>query len=158
MFTPTDHYLWDFWFAPRESGEPFDMFYLSAPRNLPDPEDRHLRARIRHAVSEDLVNWTPLGVAFEPGSIGGWDDLATWTGSVIRQNEQWWLFYSGVESLTRGRIQRIGAAISEDLQRWTRPTHAPLLEAGGPHYVTSENAVRGGADFRDPWVMRDEDD
>ena len=49
--------IWDFWFAPRKPGEPYHVFYLQAPRNLPDPEQRHLIASVGHAVSSDLINW-----------------------------------------------------------------------------------------------------
>jgi len=42
----------DFWFA--DDGERYRLFFLRAPRALGDPELRHRRASLGHAVSTDL--------------------------------------------------------------------------------------------------------
>ncbi len=83
LYLPTDHLVWDFWFAPRRDGEPWHLFYLRAPATLTDPEERHWQAEVGHAVSDDLHAWTDLGVALSPSSVPGWDDKAIWTGSII---------------------------------------------------------------------------
>jgi beta-fructofuranosidase len=63
-----------------------------APRALKDPSRRHLAARVGHAVSRDLVEWDFRGECFGP-SEAGFDDLAIWTGSVVRDHHRWRMFY-----------------------------------------------------------------
>lgn len=135
-----DHWLWDFWFA--RDGDDVHVFYLQAPRSLGDPELRHHNATIGHAVSRDLRRWDVLPDALGPGPAGAFDDLATWTGSVIRHDGRWRLFYTGVARAEAGAVQRIGVATSDDLLTWER--HGPLLEAD-PRWYDREH-------WRDPWV------
>jgi beta-fructofuranosidase len=139
------HWLWDFWFA--RDGEDVHVFYLQAPRPLGDPELRHRNATIGHAVSRDLRRWRVLPDALGPGAPGEFDDLATWTGSVLRHDGRWHLFYTGISRAEDGRVQRIGLAISEDLVAWER--QGVLLEADLRWY--------GREHWRDPWVDRDEE-
>ena len=75
-------WVWDFWFA--EDGGLTHVFYLQAPRSLGDPERRHRNARLGRRVSSDLVSWEVLPDPLPIGPAGAWDDLATWTGSIIR--------------------------------------------------------------------------
>ena len=87
--------------------------------------------------------------ALQPGPSGSWDDLATWTGSIVAERGRFHLFYTGVD---RDRCQRIGVAMSEDLISWCRESDHPLLEASGPWYATPANASRSWTDWRDPCV------
>ena len=80
-----DRLLWDFWLAPRRPGEPYHLFYLQAPRDLPDPELRHWIASVGHAVSPDLVHWEERPTALTPGPPGRLDDRALWTGSIVER-------------------------------------------------------------------------
>ena len=84
MLRLADHWLWDFWFA--RDGEEVHIFYLQAPRSLGDPDLRHRNATIGHAVSRDGRDWSVLPDALGPGPEGTFDDLATWTGSVVRHD------------------------------------------------------------------------
>jgi beta-fructofuranosidase len=138
-----DHWLWDFWFAV--DGDDVHVFYLQAPRALGDPELRHRNATIGHAVSRDLRRWEVLPDALGPGPPGAFDDLATWTGSVVRHDDRWQLFYSGIARAEDGRVQRIGLATSGDLIAWER--HGLLLEADTRWYDREH--------WRDPWVEWD---
>ena len=135
-----DHWLWDFWFAV--DGDDVHVFYLQAPRSLGDPELRHHHATIGHAVSRDLRRWEVLPDALGPGPAGEFDDLATWTGSVVRHDGRWHLFYSGVARAEAGEVQRIGHATSDDLLTWERA--GLLLEADSRWYDREH--------WRDPWV------
>ncbi len=56
VFDLPDSWVWDFWFA--DDGERYHLFFLYASRALHDPDRRHLRASIGHAVSDDLVSWS----------------------------------------------------------------------------------------------------
>ena len=149
-FELNDRWVWDFWIA-KERGD-YHLFFLQAPRSLDDPDLRHRNATVGHAVSGDLVNWTELGVALEPGEAGEWDDLATWTGSVIRAGDRWWMFYTGASHGDDGLVQRIGAAYSEDLATWTKHPHNPLLETDDRWYETLDLDAWHDQAWRDPWV------
>ena len=138
-----DHWLWDFWFAV--DGEDVHVFYLQAPRSLGDPELRHHNATIGHAVSRDLRRWEVLPDALGTGAPGAFDDLATWTGSVVRHDGRWHLFYTGIARAEAGEVQRIGHASSDDLLTWERD--GLLLEAD-PRWYDREH-------WRDPWVEWD---
>ena len=54
-FALADSWVWDFWVA--DDGEQYHLFFLYASRALQDPELRHHRASIGHAVSPDLRSW-----------------------------------------------------------------------------------------------------
>jgi beta-fructofuranosidase len=154
-----DHWLWDFWFA--HDGDDVHVFYLQAPRSLGDPELRHRNATIGHAVSKDLRTWRVLPDALAAGEPGSFDDLATWTGSVIEHDGRWHLFYTGISNAEGGTVQRIGVATSGDLVGWTR--EGVVAEADPRWYEVrrpgSDAAGRRGpgVDWRDPWVHRAED-
>ena len=139
------HWLWDFWFA--RDGEDVHVFYLQAPRALGDPDLRHRSATIGHAVSRDLRRWQVLPDALGPGSPGAFDDLATWTGSILRHAGRWHLFYTGIARAEDGAVQRIGRAVSDDLSGWEK--QGLVLEADTRWYEPGT--------WRDPWVERDGD-
>jgi beta-fructofuranosidase len=92
-FSKDGHWVWDFWVA--DDGALFHLFYLHAPASLGDPDLRHRNARIGHATSTDLTDWTDHGTVLEPGAAGDLDASATWTGSVVRADDgSWRMFYT----------------------------------------------------------------
>jgi beta-fructofuranosidase len=139
-----DHWLWDFWFAQHR--DKVHAFYLQAPRSLGDPAARHHNATIGHAVSRDLRTWRVLPDALGPGPPGAFDDLATWTGSVLRHDGLWHLFYTGVSRAEAGAVQRVGLAVSRDLVTWSR---RGVISEADPAWYEGEH-------WRDPWVEWDE--
>ena len=145
-----DRWTWDFWFAV--DGREVHVFYLQAPRSLGDPDLRHHRATVGHAVSTDLRSWTVLPDALAAGPAGAFDDLATWTGCVVRHGDRWQMFYTGVSGAEEGRVQRVGRASSADLVHWER--HGVVLEADPRWYEVLHPGVREQA-WRDPWVFHD---
>lgn len=131
------------------------VFFLHAPRDLGYPDLRHSHARIGHAVSRDLRYWEVLPTALSPGPPGAFDDLATWTGSVLEVGGRWHLFYSGISTREDGRVQRVGLATSDDLRIWERQ---PLvLEADRRWYETRREHPGGEETWRDPWVFQGPD-
>ena len=68
-------------------------------------------ARIGHAASADLISWTVLPDAIDLGPSKAWDDLATWTGSVVKHDGTWHMLYTGVSSIDGGVVQKIGLAL-----------------------------------------------
>jgi beta-fructofuranosidase len=144
------HYVWDFWLA--HDGEQHHLFCLSAPRTHEHADLRHPRARICHATSHDLVNWTWHGVAIGPSETPAWDDGVTWTGSVVKRPDgQWMMFYTGCSLSEDRKIQRIGAAVSPDLHSWNK-LPGPLLELYGDSYESYDPTRWHDQAFRDPWV------
>jgi beta-fructofuranosidase len=152
MHRLADRWIWDFWLA--RDGHDHHVFYLQAPRSLGHPELRHRAATIGHAVSTDLRAWTTLPDALVAGAPGSFDDLATWTGSVIRVDGGWMMFYTGISTAEDGRVQRVGAARSSDLVSWER-VPGLVLEAD-PRWYEKMSGPHGEDTWRDPWAFRDE--
>ncbi len=155
MFTLESHWVWDSWVV--DDGETYHLFFLHAPRALIDPALRHAAATVGHATSSDLRDWTFIGETFGP-SVDGWDDLAIWTGSVVRGDDgQWHFFYTALG--TRGghglRDQRIGHAVSDDLHHWRRLEARPAVEVDPRWYATLPEDRTASETWRDPFVFRD---
>ena len=154
-FELEDRWIWDFWIA--EDGGTYHLFFLQASRSLGDSDLRHDNATIGHATSPDLQAWTDLGTVLEPGYPGEWDDIATWTGSVIGHDGRWWMFYTGRSTLEKGRIQRIGAAVSNDLNLWVKHPSNPLLSSHPYWYEHGDKGSRAMVSWRDPWIYKVDD-
>jgi beta-fructofuranosidase len=149
-----EDWVWDFWLA--DDGTAYHAFFLAAPRTLGDPELRHTHARIGHAVSADLRSWTRLPDALHPEPGSGFDDVATWTGSVLQgPGGRWWMFYTGACWGGKGLVQRIGAATSDDLVHWRKHPGNPLLVADRRWYELAGDDGAVGEEWRDPWVFAD---
>ena len=157
-FNLTDHWVWDFWLA--DDGTEFHLYYLHAPKSLGHPDLRHRNARIGHATSADLVNWSNHGQIFDAGTPGGFDGSATWTGSVIRDdNGLWRMFYTGSRFLSpdsAANIETVGLAISADLHTWTKRP-GPVCAADPALYETLGTSNWPEEAWRDPWVFRTAD-
>ena len=148
MLRLPDAWMWDFWLA--DDGLTYHLFFLTAGRHLGDPELRHRNASIGHAVSADLRVWTVLEGALAPSEPPAFDDLATWTGSVLRRDDgEWQMFYTGISSAEGGGRQRVGQAASDDLLHWRKHPASLALESD-PRWYRQSNA---GAAWRDPWVL-----
>lgn len=156
MFNLPGSWVWDYWFA--DDGERYHLFFLYASRALHDPDARHYRASVGHAVSTDLVEWTQVADALVRSDAPAFDDLATWTGSVVQHPDgTWFMFYTGSSLAPNGKnIQRIGYATSFDLETWTK-ADGPILEAAAPWYETLADDAWQDEAFRDPWVFADPD-
>ena len=158
MFTLPDSWVWDFWLA--EDHDTYHLFFLHASRALHDPDRRHLRAAIGHAVSTDLIHWEQVPDALVHGDPGEFDATATWTGSVIKGPEDtWFMFYTGTTQTSDGPlIQQVGLATSTDLLHWVKDERNPLVRADPRWYETfGGQAPWADEHWRDPFVFADPD-
>lgn len=147
-----DKWVWDYWFA--QDGSDYHIFYLQAPRALQNPELRHWHTSIGHALSPDLVNWKVLPDALHPSEDkNDWDSQTTWTGSVYRHQDSWFMFYTGTSQMEDGKIQRIGLATSPDLLNWRKHPANPLIRIDPQWYEVFDEDHWYEETWRDPWVF-----
>ncbi len=165
MLRLDDTLLWDSWVI--DDGETYHLFVLQSARVPEGPAGRHTKATVGHATSTDLVDWEWLGECFGP-STDGWDDLAIWTGSVIRDGDRWRMFYTAINSQGLHVFdQRVGSAISDDLHHWTRVGDAPAVTPDPRWYKTLAQVPppfdapvtldRKSETWRDPVALADPD-
>jgi len=148
-------WVWDFWMV-KENGQ-YHIFFLQADKSLGDPELRHWNVSIGHAVSIDLRNWTVLQDALAPSQNETDNDPAdsftTWTGSIIRKDEIWYLCYTGTRRSEDGKIQRVCLATSRNLMSWDKHPNNPLVQLDSRWYDGLNLDRWHDASWRDPWVM-----
>jgi beta-fructofuranosidase len=157
-----EFWVWDSWVA--DDGDAYHLYFLQAPRSLGDPALRHVHAAVGHATSTDLVSWEYHGQCLGPSETG-YDDLAIWTGSVVRAGDRWWMFYTAISTAGHHVFdQRVGAAVSEDLHQWRRVGDQPALLADRRWYKTLHVDPPGtlgpaldqvSETWRDPLVLPD---
>lgn len=157
MLRLPDDWVWDSWIA--DDGDRYHLYYLKAPRALGEPSQRHTKAVIGHATSYDLVDWQVHPDALLP-SPRGWDDLALWTGSVVRGDDGVWRMFYTALTTSRGhavRDQQLGVVESADLMTWHRALDRPVLVPDGRWYQTLDEEPSASETWRDPFVFRDPD-
>lgn len=156
MLRLASSWVWDFWLA--DDGDRYHLFFLKASRALLDPDRRHWRATVGHATSTDLTTWTEHADAIIPDDSPAFDDLATWTGSVVREDSGLWrMFYTAVSRAEGGINQRISSVVSDDLFTWRREPDRQVLEPDSRWYETADTRQWPDQAWRDPWVFRDHD-
>jgi beta-fructofuranosidase len=68
------------------------------------------------------------------------------------------MFYTGTSRETDGRIQTIGAAVSDDLISWHKVDNNPLVVASEKWYEKLGESDWPDEAWRDPWVYKNEQD
>jgi len=148
LYAPPGQYAWDFWLVPTPDG--YHLFHLQAPRRLPAGL-RHFHASVGHAFSHDLTHWEYRGTALAPGPKGEWDDQAIWTGSILERDGRYWFLYTALER-RRSLVQRIGLAVSDDLQHFAKHPANPVMCADARWYAKSRR-LAPVEDWRDPFLF-----
>jgi len=158
--------IWDMWPLAQPDGQTADCagatlwFALSAPQ-LPDPLDRHGRARIR-LLAQRGTAWTDCGDLFPDNFAPGSRD---WSGSAILEGDTVTLFFTAagrageprltVEQrlfLTTGKLDLAGPRITG----WTTPRE--IVTSDDDVYVRANQAEGAPGElkaFRDPGYFRD---
>ncbi|WP_454293204.1 glycosyl hydrolase family 32 [Salana multivorans] len=159
MLELPDSWVWDFWVV--RDGPEYHLFFLFASRALRDPDARHLRAGVGHAVSTDLRSWRRVQDALVHSDPPAFDQTAIWTGSTVRGPQGWVMAYTGTTARPDGAlVQQIGLAHSVDLFTWTRRPGGPVVTAD-PRWYETAGIPEPGADhwrdehWRDPWLLPD---
>jgi predicted GH43/DUF377 family glycosyl hydrolase len=98
-----------------------------------------------HATSTDLIHWHIEEPVLNI-SDSGWDELALWAPHVLRINDAYWMFFTGVNS---SWAQQTGVAISLDLFNWSKIPF-PLYHPDPSWAEWSEDAWSHG---RDPFIF-----
>ncbi len=109
------------------------LFHLTLPKH----------EVILHAVSTDGIRWEPRPPVLATGELGAFDDDQLWTMGIVFYDGRYYMLYTALSRAEGGRVQRVGLAVSDDLDVWKKLPQA-VSEATGPHYVVD----RGTA----PWV------
>jgi ABC-type glycerol-3-phosphate transport system permease component len=151
-----DQWIWDSWYA--HDGDRWHAFFLKADKSLINPDLRHFNVSQGHACQRRPGQLGASRHLPRPSEGEAWDDYTTWTGSVVRDDGLWHLFYTGSRNPRRGSTS--GSA--------TRPPTTCTLGTGGRralprhdrperrHYEADhERGFWHDRAMRDPWVMRD---
>lgn len=112
-----------------------------------------------HAWSTDLVTWhwsqLPRDTSVLDVSGGTWDNRHVWAPSIVVKDGLFHMFYTGVQTTSDGKKhQRIGHAISSDLDAWSRQGD-PVLSAAQVDWALKNPMGFEGQQLRDPFVMPD---
>ena len=129
----------------------YHLFYIRDNTELPADQTEK---DFGHAVSPDLHNWTDLApvLAVDPA---GWDNAHVWAPTVFHANGLWWMLYAGVsENDSLRDVQRLGLAVSSDLNYWSRVGDGPVFDATQVPWAWWQPRS-GEPAFRDPFVMPD---
>lgn len=112
--------------------------------------------KIGHAISQNLINWTPLEPALRTGRVGALDSGHVFAPFVIKHNGTYYMFYTG--NVVGVGSSRIFLATSEDLCSWQRYGDGPIFSSD-PNWAAYRPAgylggPAGPAGCRDPHIIR----
>ena len=112
VFGLPEAWVWDFWLV--DDGQ---KYHPLLPLRLPSPPGSRpspLSGIGRPRRIDELCQWQRVSDALVRSDAPAFDDLATWTGSVVRHPDgTWFMFYTGATLTPEGNIQRIGFATSD---------------------------------------------
>jgi beta-fructofuranosidase len=103
-----------------------------------------------HAVSDDLIRWTDLPIALAP-TPGNPDETGVFSGCAVNNDGVPTLIYTGATGEQNDHQTQCLATSQDGLLTWEKYAGNPVLSAVPPE-------ANQTADFRDPFVWRDDDD
>ncbi len=152
-YRPAGISMWDTWYLVQ--GDTAHMFHL---QNLAQDSTRAKEDAnwLGHAVSQDLIHWTEQPMALGPDKTSTDDDLQPWTGCMAADGQRYYFYFTMRGSATKGQSQRIGLALSDDLEQWTRYADNPVIVPDKRFYISYENPLpKQTVDCRDLIVIPD---
>lgn len=152
-YHPNGMQMWDAWYW--KEGETVHAFHLQCLRPGSERSGKEADG-IGHAVSSDLVDWEEKPLAVLPGKEGSLDDMGLFTGCTFGADGKNYLFYTMRCSADGGRIQRLGAARSDDaeLEHWEKLGENPVIVPDCAYYCSPEQPGAGGiVDCRDLCIV-----
>lgn len=146
-------YRWDPWLF--QDGDIYRLFYLEAPKPKP-PTDFWSQGTIYGAISHNLTDWEPLGVMLAPNPKNPWESGRLLAGSIYKERETYYLFYSASGGGELLKDERIGLATSKDGVHWERFSSDYFFSESewGEWYGRQPNT--GHFHWRDPYIVKDE--
>ena len=129
------------------------LFYTRQNQELTNNSLGELTTKnIGHTSSPDF-SWSGApDTTFLPVRPGHFDNDHVWAPTVVLKFPDFFLFYTGVDSLLR---QRIGVTRTQNFQQWSRPDTA-VFDVTKSTWA-ARGAYLGGVNCRDPFVMQDPD-
>ena len=106
------------------------------------------KSYIFYATSTDGLRWTKyeLTPVLYPGSSGSWDDLHVSNGLIIKENDEYKMYYVGYHDYTQ--TWKVGLAISTDGINWTKDQQ-PVLEGGTwDKFIQPTSIIKIGSTYR----------
>jgi beta-fructofuranosidase len=109
---------------------------------------------VGHLTSKDGLVWQEQACVLYPGGPGEFDGDQIWTMGVFQLRGRFFMLYTGLALQERGKIQRVGLAVSDDLYHWEKYAGNPVLEAD-PRYYEATADAENRIDWRDPFVFQE---
>jgi hypothetical protein len=108
-------------------------------------QSQTFRSDTRPAFPPELVAWSPRAgnPVFTAAGPGHWDAKIRERGWILRDGDQYHLWYTGYDGSREG-IKRLGHATSPDGIQWRRSKNNPL---SGDHWVEDVMVVKCGSMF-----------
>lgn len=110
------------------------------------PATNPMQRRLMLYVSDDLVNWSRLGIVNMEAAIGEWDAGRMLDHSIINVNDSLLLMTYAAEATANNVDMRIGLAYSFDIQHWfgRRMMLARVLDSEVRYVADSSILYEGG--------------
>jgi hypothetical protein len=124
-------------------GDTYFVWYTRVDQDKLPVKYKRLRASgyvgtVWYAVSKDEGHtWTERGKALGPGPAGAFDSLAVFTPNIVKFNDRYWLYYTGVkltpgedvfENNSMNEFAAIGVAVEDSPDgSFKRITNEPIL-------------------------------
>jgi hypothetical protein len=127
-----------------------DGWYYGSFNAYPKPGYEEGAAIIGFIRSRDLVTWEEVGGLLRAEDGAPWEQGGLYKSWLMRHDGRWWLFYNAKDHTEGSWVEQIGAAVSDDLQTWTRITDHPLVPVGPAGSLDERFAAN-------PYVLRADD-
>ena len=146
----------DFCFARGRDGK-YHVFHITHDFSSNPPQ---YATSFGHSTSRDMFHWTEQASIDFAWDNSTWANCRMWAPHVVDRGSYYIMYYTGVEDvtneLTPNNVQRIGAAISADLNTWynlSTVTNGVILEGPSAPWSDWGQGNQWSNDCRDPFVV-----